>query len=63
MTCMNPGLGCHFLLQGLFPTQGQEPMSPAIYIGGLYTTVPPGWSIYDRVYGINKDTKERRYFI
>ena len=35
--------GCHFLLQGIFPTQGSNPclVSPAL-AGGFFTTVPPG---------------------
>ena len=24
----NAGMGCHSLLQGIFPTQGSKPMSP-----------------------------------
>ena len=38
----NTGVGCCFLLQGLFPTQGSNPaslMSPAL-AGGLFTTTP-----------------------
>jgi len=26
----NTGEGCHSLLQGIFPTQGSNPMSPAL---------------------------------
>ena len=37
----NTGVGCHFLLQGIFPTQGSNPMSPAL-AGGLFTTEPAG---------------------
>ena len=36
--------GCHFLLQGIFPTQGSEPLSlasPAL-AGGFFTTVLHG---------------------
>ena len=35
---MNTGVGCHFLLQGIFPTQGLNPclMSPAL-AGGFFT--------------------------
>ena len=36
----NPGVGCHFLLQGIFPTQGLNPcllMSPEL-AGGFFTT-------------------------
>ena len=37
----NPGVGCHFLLQGIFPTQGPNPSlaSPALP-GGFFSTVP-----------------------
>ena len=37
------GVGCHFLLQGIFLTQGLESlslMSPAL--AGFFTTLPPG---------------------
>ena len=36
----NTGVGCHFLLQGIFPTQGSNP-SPAL-AGGFFTAKPPG---------------------
>ena len=37
----NTGEGCHFLLQGIFPTQGlNEPASPAL-AEGFFTTEPP----------------------
>ena len=32
--------GCHFLLQGIFPTRGREVTSPAL-AGRLFTTEPP----------------------
>ena len=35
------GAGCHFLLQGIFPDQGLNSMSPAM-AGRLFTTEPPG---------------------
>ena len=35
------GMGCHFLLQGIFPTQGLNLVSPTL-AGGFFTTVPPG---------------------
>ena len=40
---MNTRMGCHFLLQGIFPTQGsnQPPVSLAI-AGGYFTTEPTG---------------------
>ena len=34
-------MGCHFLLQGIFPHPGIVPMSPAL-AGGFFTTKPPG---------------------
>ena len=34
------GVGCHFLLQGIFPTQGLN-LSPAL-AGGFFTTEPCG---------------------
>ena len=40
----NTGVGCHFPLQGIFPTQGsnlQSPVSPA-WAAGFFTTEPPG---------------------
>ena len=36
----NIGVGCHFLLQGIFPTQGSNPVSPAL-AGRFFTTEPP----------------------
>ena len=46
----NIGVGCHALLQGIFPTQGRtshvEPVSPAApsIAGGFFTGEPPGSS-------------------
>ena len=37
----NTGVGCHFFLQGIFPTQGSEPLSPAS-AGGFFTPEPSG---------------------
>ena len=39
----NSEVGCHALLQGIFPIQGSNPylMSPAL-VGGFFTTEPPG---------------------
>ena len=31
----NTGVGCHFLLQGIFPTQGSKPGSPALQADSL----------------------------
>ena len=40
----NSGVGCCFLLQGIFPTQGSNPCLPAspALAGRLFTTKPPG---------------------
>ena len=37
-----PGVGCHFLIQGIFPTQGWNPC--LLQMGGFYTTEQPGKS-------------------
>ena len=34
-------MGCHFLLQGIFPNPGIEPTSPVL-AGGFFTTEAPG---------------------
>ena len=34
-------MGCHFFLQGIFPTQGSNPWSPEL-AGGFFTTETPG---------------------
>jgi len=34
-------VGCHFLLQGIFPTQGVNPGSPALQADSL-SSEPPG---------------------
>ena len=42
-------MGCHFLLRGIFLTQGSiEPMSPAS-AGGFFTTKPPSKPIFSRI--------------
>ena len=38
-------MGCHFLLQGILPTQGIEPKSPALKTDTL-TSEPPGKPCY-----------------
>ena len=35
----NTGVGCHFLLEGIFLTQGLNPESAAL-VGGFFTTSP-----------------------
>ena len=43
------GVDCHLLLQGIFPTQGSNPLSPAL-VGEFFTAAPPGQPIiYFRV--------------
>ena len=37
------GVGCYFLLQGIFPDPGIEPWSPALWAGAL-PSKPPGKS-------------------
>ena len=37
----NTGVGCHFLLQGIFPIQGIKPRSPALQADSL-PSEPPG---------------------
>ena len=41
----NTGVGCHFLLQGLFPTQGSNPnlLSPAL--AGRFFTTCATWEV------------------
>ena len=36
----NTGVGCHALLQGIFPTQGTEPGSPALQADSLPSEPP-----------------------
>ena len=40
----NAGMGCHFLLQGIFPTQGSNPRLLCLlhWQAGSLTLVPPG---------------------
>ena len=43
--CKNAGAGCHFLLQGIFLTQGSNPsllLSPLL-AGGFFTTTSTTW--------------------
>ena len=46
----NTGVGCHFLLQGIFPTQGFERtfLTPPELVGRLFTTAPPGKPQFSR---------------
>ena len=36
----NTGVGCHALLQGIFPTQGSNPGSPALQVDSLPAELP-----------------------
>ena len=47
------GVGCHFLLQGIFPTQGSN--CDACLAGGFFTPEPPGEPMKDILFKI-KDT-------
>ena len=39
----NTGVGCHFLLQGIFPTQGLNPASYVSYVGSKSLTTCATW--------------------
>ena len=41
----NTGVGCHFLLQGIFPTPGIESRSPSLQMNSL-PAEPPGKPSY-----------------
>ena len=42
MDCSPPGVGCHFLLPGIYlPDPGIKPSPPA-FAGGFFTNEPPG---------------------
>ena len=38
----NTGVGCHFLLQGIFPTQGSSLRLLCLLAGGFFTSDSPG---------------------
>ena len=38
----NTGMACHFLFQGIFPTQGSNPLVSSALADRFFTTVPPG---------------------
>ena len=39
----NAGVGCHFLLQGIYLTQGlNSPLAPRVLPGRFFNTEPPG---------------------
>jgi len=39
------GVGCHFLLQGIFLTRESKPCSLCLLLSGFFTTEPPGKSL------------------
>ena len=48
----NTGVGCHFLLQGIFPNLGIEPsfsVTPAL-VDRFFTTEPPRKSMYNTLH-------------
>ena len=51
----NIGMGCHFLLQGIPPTQAASLHLLLSIAGGLFTSVPAGKFQESRVY--SKDSK------
>ena len=38
----NTGIGCHFLLQGIYPNQGSNLSLLSLIAGGFFTTEPSG---------------------
>ena len=48
----NTGVGCHFLLQGIFLTQGSNLslLKVSCITGRFFSTEPPGKTIYIKVY-------------
>ena len=43
----NTGVGCHFLLQGIFPIQGlNSHLLHSCIAGGFFTAEPPGKPVY-----------------
>ena len=53
----NTGVGCHFLLQGIYLTQGLNLSLlwlPAL-AGGFFTTEPPGKSYFTSVFSLPED--------
>ena len=53
----NPGVGCHFLLQGIFPAiKSTSPVSPAL-AGGFFTISTPGKPLsYGCAYSVVSDS-------
>ena len=54
------GVGCHALLQGIFPTQGSNPCLLWSYIaGGFFTAEPPGSPIFLGIIQNNRVTLQK----
>ena len=51
----NTGVSCHFLLQGIFPTQGSNPRSSALQADTL-TSEPPGNGVMGSISNIEPVT-------
>ena len=51
----NTGVGCHALLQGIFPTQGSNPQLLCLqyWLGVFFTTEPPGKPRLCWYFGVN----------
>ena len=58
----NTGVGCHFLLQGIFLTQGSNLVSPAL-AGGFFTILPPGKPIHSADMHHINSSKNRNSFL
>ena len=58
----NTGVGCHFLLEGIFLTQGSNLVSPAL-AGGFFTTLPPGKPIHSADMHHINSSKNRNSFL
>ena len=41
----NAGAGCRFLLQGIFPTQGSNPISCVSYTAGRFFPTSATWGL------------------
>ena len=50
----NPGVGCHFLLQGIFPTQGSNLHLQCHFAGGLFTSDQRG-RLLQKFYKTDRD--------
>ena len=55
----NTGVDCHFLLQGIFPTQGSGSVVPPALAGRFFTTAPlgkPNYTLSSKLWGIRYRT-------